>query len=69
MDYKFWIQKITSRRWWGYITGMVVACLIAFNVDNDMISRIVAVIAAVANFAIYTWGEAKIDAERVKNQS
>lgn len=64
-----WQQKLTSRKWWGFVSGMVVACLMLFNVENDIIVRAVALVAAIANFAIYTWGETTIDAARIRASS
>ena len=35
-----WKSKLTSRKWWAAITGVVVSVMVLFNVDSQQSERI-----------------------------
>ena len=61
-----WKQKLTSRKFWAAIIGVVTTILVAFNVSNLTIEQVVAVITAASVLIAYIVGEGLVDAERIK---
>lgn len=56
-----WIQKLSSRRFWLCVIGFVSALLIAFNVGQNTISQITAIISAFGTLIIYILSEGGVD--------
>lgn len=56
-----WIQKLSSRRFWLCVIGFVSALLIAFNVGQNTISQITAIISAFGTLVIYILSESAVD--------
>lgn len=61
-----WKQKLTSRKFWAAIIGVVTTILVAFNVSNLTIEQVVAVITAASVLIAYIVGEGLVDAARIK---
>lgn len=65
-----WKQKLTSRKLWFAVVGVVVGVAMAFGVEGTEIEEIVAMVsgalAAVGSILGYISGEAKVDAAREK---
>lgn len=57
-----WKRKLTSRKFWIAIVGLVSGLLMAFKVDAEMIETISGVIMAAASVIAYTIGEGLADA-------
>lgn len=57
-----WKRKLTSRKFWVAIVGLVSGLLMAFKVDAEMIETISGVIMAAASVIAYTIGEGLADA-------
>ena len=57
-----WKRKLTSRKFWLAIVGLVSGLLMAFKVDGEMIETISGVIMAAASVIAYTIGEGLADA-------
>ena len=49
-----WKSKLTSRKWWAAITGVIVSVMVLFNVDSQQSERITALITAVSS-AVALW--------------
>ena len=56
-----WVQKLSSRRFWLCVIGFVSALLIAFNVGQNTISQITAIISAFGTLIIYILSEGGVD--------
>lgn len=56
-----WIKKLSSRRFWLCVIGFVSALLIAFNVGQNTISQITAIISAFGTLVIYILSESAVD--------
>ena len=56
------IRKISSRKLWIAIVGVVVGLAAAFGIDESEYASVVGVIGAIASCVSYIIGEAKIDA-------
>lgn len=60
-----WKQKLTSRKWWAAVTGVVVSVMVLMNVDSEQAERITALITAVSSAVAYTIAEGFVDAAAV----
>lgn len=60
-----WKQKLTSRKWWAAVTGVVISVMVLANVDSVQTERITALITAVSSLVAYTLAEGFIDAAAV----
>ena len=57
-----WKQKLTSRKLWVAIIGIVAGLAAVFGVDENEYTSIAGAVIAAANAVAYIMGEAKIDA-------
>lgn len=57
-----WKRKLTSRKFWIAIVGLVSGLMMAFKVDAETIETISGVIMAAASVIAYTIGEGLADA-------
>ena len=57
-----WKQKLTSRKLWVAIIGIVAGLAAVFGVDQNEYTAIAGAVIAAANAVAYIMGEAKIDA-------
>ena len=57
-----WKQKLTSRKLWVAIIGIVAGLAAVFGVDENEYTAIAGAVIAAANAVAYIMGEAKIDA-------
>lgn len=62
------LQKISSRKFWALLAGLVGAILLSFNVDENSIAQITAIIGGFASIFVYTLSESFVDSARAKNQ-
>ena len=60
------IRKLTSRKFWVAITGLVSGLLLAFKVDAETTESVTGIIMAAASAIAYIIGEGLVDAEREK---
>ena len=60
-----WKQKLTSRKWWAAVTGVVVSIMVLMNVDSEQSERITALITAVSSAVAYTIAEGFVDSAAV----
>lgn len=60
------LRKISSRKLWAAIVGVVVGLASAFGIDSSEYAPIVGVIGAIVSCVAYIVGESKIDAARAK---
>lgn len=57
-----WKQKLTSRKLWVAIIGIVAGLAAVFGIDENEYTAIAGAVIAAANAVAYILGEAKIDA-------
>lgn len=57
-----WKKKLTSRKFWIAVVGLVSGLMMAFKVDAETIETISGVIMAAASVIAYTIGEGLADA-------
>ena len=57
-----WKRKLTSRKFWMAIVGLVSGILVAFKVDSNTVSEVSGIIMAAASVVAYIIGEGLADA-------
>jgi len=58
-------RKLTSRKFWTCVVGVVTPLLLTFGVSAETTSRIVGLILAGASLIVYTISESVLDAESI----
>ncbi|NLY80369.1 MAG: hypothetical protein GX072_10925 [Lysinibacillus sp.] len=61
-----WKRKLSSRKFWALLAGFISSLLLAFNLGENEIAQVTAVITAFGSIAVYILAEASVDKERVK---
>lgn len=56
------IRKLTSRKFWVALIGFVTALLVAFNIGENQIAQVTAVIMAFGTLISYIFAEGWTDA-------
>lgn len=62
-----WKKKLSSRKLWAAVAGVVTGLAMVFGLDEGIISTVAGAIVSVASVVTYIVTEGKIDAESVKN--
>lgn len=62
-----WKQKLTSRKLWAAVVGVIVGLAAAFGIEENEYAQIVGVVGSVVSAVSYIFGEAQVDAAREKN--
>lgn len=57
-----WKGKLTSRKFWMAVVGLVAGILMAFKVDSDTVETVSGVIMSAASVVAYIIGEGLADA-------
>lgn len=60
-------EKLSSRKLWAAIAGLVTGLAMVFGLDESVISTVSGAVVAVGSVVTYIITEGKIDAEGVKN--
>lgn len=69
MQKSTWIQKLTSRKFWAAIVGVVTCICVIFGVDDISSEQISALVMAVGTLIAYIVGEGMVDAAAAKSQT
>lgn len=57
-----WKQKLTSRKLWAAVVGVVVGLAAAFGIGENEYAQVAGVVGSAASVVAYIFGESKIDA-------
>ena len=57
------VRKLTSRKFWVAVVGLVSGMLLAFKVDANTVENVSGIIMALASVVAYIIGEGLVDAE------
>lgn len=60
-----WKTKLSSRKLWACIIGVVVGVAVAFGVDGDTITTVAGAVTSLVSIITYVVTEGKIDAASV----
>ena len=58
------VRKLTSRKFWVAVVGLVSGLLLAFKVDANTVENVSGIIMALASVVAYIIGEGLVDAEK-----
>ena len=61
------IKKLSSRKLWAAVAGLVTGLAMVFGLDENVISTVAGAVVSVASVITYIVTEGKVDAEGVKN--
>lgn len=64
-----WVSKLTSRKLWMAICGLVGGVLLALKLDEHEVTQITGIIMAMGSVVAYIIGEGLIDATGAKTAS
>ena len=62
-----WKQKLTSRKLWAAVVGVVVGLAAAFGISENEYAQVAGVVGSVVSVVSYIFGEASVDAAREKD--
>lgn len=63
-----WKQKLTSRKLWAAIVGVVVGLAAAFGIDGNEYAEVAGIVTSAVSVMAYIFGESAVDAARENNQ-
>lgn len=61
-----WRRKLSSRKFWAAVAGVIISVMVTFNVDAVTQERVAGVISAAGTLAIYILAEGAADKAAVK---
>lgn len=65
-----WKRKLSSRKFWAAISGVVISVMVAFGQNAESQERVAGVISSVGVLAVYILSEGAVDAASTnKNNS
>lgn len=62
-----WKRKLSSRKLWAAVAGIVTGLAMVFGLDENTIATVSGAVVSVASVVAYIMAEGKVDAESVKN--
>lgn len=67
MDKINWKRKLSSRKLWAAVAGIVTGLAMVFGLDEGAISSVAGAVVSVSSVVTYIVMEGRVDAESVKN--
>ena len=59
---KEFLRKLSSRKLWAAVVGVIVGLAAAFGIDESEYAQIVGIVTSAVSVVAYICGEAKVDA-------
>ncbi len=63
-----WKRKLSSRKFWAAVSGVVISVMIAFGANADSQEKVVGVFTATGTLAIYMLAEGSTDKAAIKQE-
>ena len=63
-----WKQKLSSRKLWAALVGVVVGVAMAFGLSESEWTEVAGIITSLVSVVAYIFGEAKVDAARIESE-
>lgn len=60
-----WKQKLTSRKLWAAIVGVITGLAMVFGLDEGVITNVSGAVVSAASIVVYIYTEGKVDAAAV----
>lgn len=64
-----WAKKLSSRKFWAAISGVIISVMVAFGADAGSQEKVTGVVTATGTLAIYILAEGSTDKAAVKNDN
>lgn len=64
-----WKQKLTSRKLWAALVGVVVGLAAAFGIDGNEYAEVAGIVTSAVSVMAYIFGESAVDAARENNKT
>ena len=64
-----WKRKLSSRKFWALLAGLIASCLVIARVPENTIAEVVALTGAFGSIAIYILAEAYVDGQAVGKET
>ena len=64
-----WKRKLTSRKFWAAVSGVIISVMIAFNANAETQEKVAGVISATGTLAIYMLAESSTDKAAIKEEN
>ena len=64
-----WKDKLTSRKFWAAVVGVIISVMVLFGVDTDTQQKTVAIVTASATLIAYIVGEGITDKAHVNDSN
>ena len=61
-----WKRKLSSRKLWAAVAGVIIGLAMVFGLDESIISNVAGAVVSAASVVTYIITEGKVDAESVK---
>ena len=55
------MSKLTSRKWWTAVCGIIVGLALAFGADGDTITSVAGAVTSLVSIVVYILAEAGVD--------
>ena len=62
-----WKRKLSSRKLWAAVAGIVTGLAMVFGLDEGTVSSVAGAVVSAASVVAYIMAEGKVDAVSVKN--
>ncbi len=63
-----WKQKLSSRKFWAMVTGVIISLLVAFNVGEEVITKVTGILSSTSVLIVYILAETSVDKARENNR-
>lgn len=64
-----WKRKLSSRKFWAAVSGVVISVMVAFNADAGTQEKVAGVITATGTLAIYMLAEGSTDKAALESKT
>lgn len=61
-----WKRKLTSRKFWLAVAGFITSILVAFNVGDNVVAQVSAIISGFGSVIAYICAEAYADGKNIE---
>ena len=59
-----WKQKLSSRKFWGMVAGLIIGIVVFFISDPGTVERVTSIITSALSVCVYIFCEATLDGKR-----
>lgn len=64
-----WKQKLTSRKLWAALVGVVVGLAAAFGIEGNEYAEVAGIVTSAVSVMAYIFGESAVDAARENSKA